>query len=1553
MTDAQLKGALAAALVNHALPGEVDGLDKGRLADACAFIADAMTRRPAGRPAIRAGDGGTSGGKRLSWIAVNTDDMPFLVDSVAAVVTAHGLAIERLLHPVIDAERDDSDVLRALAPALSGRPVTGRRESLIFIETERADARKRKQLCKDIAAALADVRAAVRDWGAMLSRLERDRAQVGDAAVRAFLGWLAENNFTFLGHSEISRDGTETQPPLGVLRAPGARRLVEDDQAVRAGLEALGDPARHVLILKADLVSAVHRRTRMDVIALPIRDGKGRLTGISTYAGLFTSHALATPPEAVPLLAERVERLARKLDLAPASHAAKALLHAVTQLPRDLLFAADDDVLHGLAVTAMSLIDRPRPKAMTVPDPLGRHTNVLVWLPRDAFSMRRREEIALLASGLANGQVDGWTAGMGQDALVSLDYVIRHPRDARIDAPLLDARLHEMIRGWSTAVEAALRDEVGAPRAARLALAHAEGFSDAYRSQFDPREAATDIRRMAALPDAAARDARIYVQPGDAANQLRLKIYRLGEIIPLSDAVPVLENFGFRVIEEYPFTLKGEKGGWIHDFLLENHNDGIGHAKTAPVLEAAIRDVLAGLAENDPFNALIGDAGLDAPSIRLFRAWFRYMRQTGTAYGIQTVVDVLGRYPGLTRSLVALFAAAHDPRNRNGNRRKRIEAADAAVRAGLNTVTAIDDDAIIRRFLAIIRATLRTNAYAPPGEEALALKLDSRAIPGLPAPVPWREIFVYSPRVEGIHLRAGPIARGGIRWSDRRDDFRTEILGLMKAQTVKNSVIVPTGAKGGFYAKQLPPPVNRDAWLAEGTEAYRIFIRALLSLTDNIANGKVVHPPHVVIGDGDDPYFVVAADKGTASFSDVANAIALDRGFWLGDAFASGGSHGYDHKAMGITARGGWISVTRHFAELGVDVAKDPVTVAGVGDMSGDVFGNGMLLSKAIRLVAAFDHRHIFLDPSPDPAKSWAERKRLFALPRSSWADYDARLISKGGGVFPRAQKDIPLSPQVRALLGVADASLGPSALIEAILKAQVDLLWFGGIGTYIKGSHETNIGVGDRANDAHRVNGRDLRARVVGEGANLGATQAGRVEYASRGGRINTDFIDNSAGVDCSDNEVNIKIALNAEMAAGHLAFDARNRLLGRMTDDVAALVLEDNRLQTLALSLAERGRATALPAYQRVIQMLEAQGRLNRAVEGLPDDEQIGQRLREGQGLERPELAVLLSYAKLALQDAIEDAAFVTDPALEPTLIAAFPPALAKAHKPAILAHRLRPQIIATKLANRIINRSGIVMPFALAEEEGAALGHVAAAYAAAELLFDLPSLWCAIEEAEVDASAQLALHNAAAEAVQLHIADLLRVMAPQAVPGDAAKALKAGVDKLRRWLDDLLRDSSRAQAEALRARLLALGAPMAVVDRIVDLQGLDGAISLAKLCADLGRANQEVPMARAYIFLGQTLGLDWAKTAALALSPSDAWERLLLAGLVRDFEHLRIDLLRRIAANGEEPGKAAGQWLADHAQRVDQFRALIARARLQPAITPTMLAQISSQARVLLGR
>jgi len=821
--------------------------------------------------------------------------------------------------------------------------------------------------------------------------------------------------------------------------------------------------------------------------------------------------------------------------------------------------------------------------------------------------------------------------------------------------------------------------------------------------------------------------------------------------------------------------------------------------------------------------------------------------------------------------------------------------------------------------------------------------------------VPWREIWVYSRRVEGIHLRAGPVARGGLRWSDRRDDFRTEILGLMKAQRVKNAVIVPTGAKGGFYPKQLPNPAqDREGWAAEGKASYQLFIRTLLSITDNIVEQKVVHPDRVVIRDGEDPYFVVAADKGTAAFSDVANAIAEERNFWLDDAFASGGSKGYDHKAMGITAKGAWVSVQRHFLEMGIDVQTDTVRVAGCGDMSGDVFGNGMLLSKAIQLVAAFDHRHIFIDPDPDPVKSWKERKRMFDLPRSSWEDYDKALISKGGGVFPRDAKTIKLSKPAQAALGIEASQLEPEALITAILKAPVDLLWFGGIGTYVKAGTENNVQVGDPANDAMRVNGDEIRARVIGEGANLGVTQAGRIEFALHGGRINTDFIDNSAGVDCSDNEVNIKIALAAAKRAGKLTEPRRVKLLVEMTDAVAEHVLDDNRLQALALSIAEQGGAAAVPPQLRLIEALEDRGALDRQTEGVGTGETLSRRAADGFGLTRPELAVLLSSTKLVLQDAIERSELPDDASLTSLLVDYFPAPMRKTYRKQIEEHQLRREIIATALANRLVNRMGIVHPFELAEEEGVSLADVCAAFVAADQLFGAGALWAELETAAMPEEARLYLFRHTAGALRSQMADLIRVGVGSAPPSVLIEAHAKRVAQLTTGTAELLTEASLRQSDKLKAEFVAMGAPEKLAGQVTHLYDLDGTVGLAALSQTAEIDARK--LTAAFTHLGEQVGIDWAQSTSALMNPSDVWERLLVAGLSRDFQQMRLDFLRRLARRKgvrKDPQGAVAAWVSEHSGAIRQFRAMIGRAQAQGEVAPATLAQIASMARNLLAR
>lgn len=1579
----QLTRSLAKRISGSLLPDD-PGFEDGHLNEAAGFLLAAAAQRDAGQPIIALNS--ASNQHRFMRIAIINDDMPFLVDSIASAIAAQGLSIDCLVHPIVPVERSGSGELLAIA---ENNEREAAHESMIYIETKRVDARHRRELEKALRVTLGDVRAAVNDWQKLRDAMQAD-AELLDARTSKdeageLLRWLDGGMLTQLGHLTRHRDGSQTKI-LGICRRSAKQILAEEsydrafawfDRALTTKTKAqrLNAP----LIIKANFLSKVHRRVPLDLFIIPIIEDD-RIKALSIHAGVWTSAALAARPSEVPRLRTHLARLTKKFDFDNKGHAGKSLVHALTALPHDLMISFPGSDIERVATTMMSLVDRPRPRLVIVQAALSRHLFAFVWLPRDMLSTQVRKQIQQLLETGAKGELLDWSLQVEGGNLAMLRFVldIRTSYDLgqKIDnESALETALQTMLRGWPEAVEGELSGHLEAGRAAAVAARFAEAFPPAYRSEYGAAEAAQDILRMRHLAPSDTgqaagpsqrRDARLYRLDGDPEGQLRLKIYEAGGTLPLSDSVPALENFGFRILDETPTLLEKAGGaaehpdltnlGAIHDFTLglpedDQASDLISRSHE---IEEAIAAVLNGAAEDDAFNRLVTGTGLSAGAAEWLRALYRYLRQAGMSFTITTVVDALRRAPVVTNALISLFIARHDP-GFTADREAAAAKAEAAIKQGLSGVAAINDDRLLRLYQSLITAILRTNVFLDPPADALAFKIDSKLVPNLPKPVPWREIFVYSRRVEGIHLRAGPVARGGLRWSDRRDDFRTEVLGLMKAQRVKNAVIVPTGAKGGFYPKMLPSPAKgRDAWAAEGKASYRIFIRTLLSITDNIVDGQVVHPANIVIRDGEDPYFVVAADKGTASFSDVANAIAEERDFWLDDAFASGGSKGYDHKEMGITARGAWICVQRHFLELGTNVQTDPIRVVGCGDMSGDVFGNGMLLSRTIRLIAAFDHRDIFLDPDPDAATSWKERARLFKLPRSSWADYDKALISKGGGVFSRSLKQIPLSAQARKALGIEARPIEPDALIAAILRAQVDLLWFGGIGTYIKSAAENHIEVADPANDSLRVDGNMVGAKVIGEGANLAMTQAGRIEYSIAGGRCNTDFIDNSAGVDCSDHEVNIKIALAAAKRSGSLSEKKRVTLLESMTEEVGAMVLEDNRRQSLALSVAETGGAKASAAQARLMETLEEAGDLDRRNAGLADSATLARRAHEGVGLTRPELAVLLSSTKLLLQDAIENSTLPDDPGMEPLLLAYFPAPMRKNFKAEILAHSLRREIIATALANRAINYLGLVHPFELAEEENTGMADVAGAFFAAVRLFDLDALWEQLDTAPMPEGARLMLFERTASAVRGQMADLLRRDASTAQPSPVVEQLAPGIVKLSDLAAHLLSEEERQQSTELRASFIAAGAPENLAARVAHLYDIDGAIGLVSLSLDAEIDAFE--LTRAFTDLGAMLGLDWAQGTASMMEPSDVWERLLVAGLARDFQQMRLDFLRRLSRRKDaktDPVAAVAVWADKNAAAVQQFKAMIGRAQVHSPVAAAMLAQIASQARNVLGR
>ena len=1552
----KLQNAITERMRLSLLSGDTP-FEKARLADAAAFVGALAADRTLGRSSMAIES--VSDERRLTRIAIVNDDMPFLVDSVAASIAALGLSIDRLVHPVIPVERDKKGLLTGIP---DGDPEDAYWESMIYIEAARVDAKTRRQLQESLKETLADVRAAVTDWADVQEAMSADAARIreSDEEGAELLEWLNSGMLTQLGHVIQMRDGSQ-QDARGICRKSAKELLAQASFERAFDWFDKGKDGRKLLIIKANHLSNVHRRVPLDLFIVPIEEG-GKVVALSVHAGVWTSAALAAPPRSVPRLRRQLDALRERHGFDETGHAGKALVHALTTLPHDLLIGFSEEDVERVATTMMSLVDRPRPRLALVEAPLARHLFAFVWLPRDMVATQVRLEIQALLEEAAAARLLDWSLEVEGGNLATIRFVfdIRDGIEAPDEAKL-EEQMQTLLRGWSEAVEAELGALEDPTRAAGLALRFAEHFPTGFRGRFGPHEAALDIARLHDLgasveSEEIVRGARLCFGEAEDKGKLRLKLYQSEGSLPLSEGVPALEDFGFYVQSEMPTVLDEGRLGTIHDFLLDLKPGADPKAliDRSSAIEEAIAAVLNAEAENDPFNRLVPEAGLSAREANWLRAFYRYLRQVGMSFTIYTVVDALAAAPDVTRALVALFTARHDPEFGNA-RDEAIAEARAAIKRGLSKVKAINDDRLLRLYNSLIDAILRTNAFAPAAHEALAFKIDSAKVPNLPKPVPYREIFVYSRRVEGIHLRSGPVARGGLRWSDRRDDFRTEILGLMKAQRVKNAVIVPTGAKGGFYPKQLPnPAIDREAWAAEGRGSYETFIRTLLSVTDNIVDDKVVHPEHVVITDGEDPYFVVAADKGTATFSDIANAIAESRDFWLDDAFASGGSKGYDHKAMGITARGAWVSVQRHFREMGIDVQNESIEVVGCGDMSGDVFGNGMLLSKAIKLVAAFDHRHIFLDPDPDPAASWKERQRLFALPRSSWEDYDSSLISKGGGVFPRDTKSIKLSKVMQAKLGIDQSAIEPEALISAILKAPVDLIWFGGIGTYIKASQENNVQVGDPANDALRVDAADVKAKVIGEGANLGITQAARIEFSLHGGRCNTDFIDNSAGVDCSDNEVNIKIALAAAKRSGKLSEPKRVALLESMTDEVAEIVLEDNRLQALALSIAEQGGAGAVPPQLRLIEALEDRGALDRQTEGLASSEALGRRTSEGMGLTRPELAVLLSSTKLVLQEAIEQSSLPDDPSVADLLLDYFPSAMRKKFKAQIEGHQLRREIIATALANRFVNRMGFVHPFELSEEEGVGLADVTAAFIVADRLFGASELWAELETAAMPEDVRIYLFRHMAGALRSQMADLIRVGASTIPPGELITSLQDRVKRLMTGSEELLTDASIRQSNKLRAEFVDMGAPDKLAARVTHLYDLDGAVGLASLSRSAEIDVRE--LTAAFTDLGERIGLDWAQSTSAMMNPSDVWERLLVAGLSRDFQQMRLEFLRRLSRRKDakkDPVGTVAIWAEEHAAAIRQFRTMVGRAQAQGEVAPATLAQVASMARNLLAR
>ena len=1515
-------------------------------------------------------------------LAVN-DDMPFLYDSCTAEIRSQGLHVAAAFHPVIALTRDSAGQLDS-----RGSPL---KESVIVLALdEPLDRTESEALRAGLSAVFRDVRACVRDWRPMMRKLEetgeeltRNPPAIPEAELSetiAFLEWLKDNHFTFLGCRDymFSPAGEGRLDPiaesgLGLLADPETRvvRRGPDRSSLTPEVREFLTQPSPLIIAKSALRSPVHRRVHMDYVGVKTLDARGALKGERRFIGLFTSTAYSQLPAEIPVLRRKAAQVMTGSGLPPASHDGKALQHILDTYPRDELFQIGEDELLATALGILNLGERPKVRVFLRFDRFDRYVSALVFVPRERYSGAVREKIHLLLARAFNGRLSSAMPMLDNEALARVHYIVGRNPGTRpsVEVKELENEIRAAIRTWEDGFLESLRGQHAASPSADLIRRYSGAFPIGYRDNFTPVEAIDDIKNIEALfagdPRRSAVGANVYARKHDADDILHLKLFARGNFIPLSDCLPVLENLGLKVIAESAFAVTPLSDAGlaasvaVQDILMVRADRrAVKIESLKSLLEDAFHAVWSGEAESDGFNRLVVTAELPWRDIVILRAIAKYLRQAGLTLSQTYLENALVKYPSIAASLVALFRTLHDPEQFKSPEHRAQAGTELhrAVETALDNVPNADDDRIIRAIMSVIDAMVRTSFFQTGASERhlpyLAFKLESRRLAMLPAPKPLYEIFVYSPEVEGVHLRFGKIARGGIRWSDRAEDFRTEILSLAKAQQVKNSVIVPVGAKGGFYPKRLPSGGSREEVHAAGIAAYKTFVGALLDLTDNLgADGSIVPPAGVLRYEGDDPYLVVAADKGTATFSDIANGLALERGYWLGDAFASGGSQGYDHKKIGITARGAWEAVKRHFRELGRDIQTQPFTCVGVGDMSGDVFGNAMLCSKETKLLAAFDHRHIFIDPAPEPNVAFDERKRLFDLPRSSWADYNAKLISKGGGVFPRTAKEIVLSPEMRALTGLTAEKATPAQVIRALLTAEVDLLFFGGIGTFIKSSAQAQSDASDRSNDALRVNGRDVRAKVVGEGANLGVTQLGRVEYAQaggpdhKGGRIDTDAIDNSAGVDTSDHEVNIKILMSGPLRRGDLSEAERHSILVDMTEDVARLVLKDNYDQTLALSVSELTALRDSDAAGRFMRELERKSALDREVEFLPDDETLRARQREGRSLTRPELAVLLAYAKLDLYQAINESDLPQDSYFDSTLAGYFPPLAVERFSGELKRHRLAREIVATEIANQVVNLAGPLYPHRMRELSNAPLWCAARGFVLADGVFGLSVLKariCALD-LKIPATTQNAMIGT--------IGELLRRLGlwfiVQPLPGsigDVVARYRSGFVALKGRFSEFVSPLERAAVEAKIATFISENVPADIAEDVAILPLL-AAVPEIVLLAGQEKVDAE-QAAGLYFGMGALVGLDRLRALAGRIAATDHWDRLALRRIVDDLYSAQRLLAADAARRGQQHGAALTAWADAHRADIDRTTGFLSELAAEGEASVAKLALANSQ-------
>ena len=1529
-------------------------------------------------------------------IEIVNDDMPFLVDSVMAELERLGEPAQLIIHPVMAVKRDAAGKLTdVLADPGADHDEKTRAtagvtfESLMHVQVpEETDPEILDRIGDTLHSVLGDVRLAVTDWLEMRRQATRIAADFdGDMAgltqvqakeVEDFLHWLHHDHYTFLGYRSFRIEAKgkarilhmEKKANLGVLRKPSLVMF----HGVRSGAEvppqfaAFLDQDSPLLIVKANQRATVHRRVHYAVVAIKAYDKKGTVVGIRLFAGMFTADVYTNSPNFVPVLRHKIDRIHERIGYRKHSHDGKRLQNVMENLPRDELFESSDDHLEEIALGILHLQERSRTALFVRRDNFDRFVSCLVFVPRDRYDTQLRLKIADILVTAYNGRVSSFFTQVTDSPLARLHFIIgtQPGRLPKVDVAALEATIADAARAWDDSLLESLVESLGEADGRTLHDRYAHAFPASYRETYTFQTAVFDIGKIEHLLAGDSIAMHLHVPDAAEPGSIHFKVYAKGAPLTLSDVIPVIENMGFKVIGEVPFqiTPRGSAvaGGplWIHDFdMCVDGGHSIDAEKVRDGVHTAFEKVWSGAMESDGFNKLVALAGLKWREVVVLRAYAKFLRQAAFPFSQSYIEDAFAAHPDVARLLIDLFMVRFDPVGHRGKiaagTKKQENNIHRQILEALDAISSADEDRILRRYLNLVDSSLRTNFFQTGSDGQaktyVSIKLNSQSVDDLPRPRPWREIFVYSPRVEAVHLRGGAVARGGLRWSDRREDFRSEVLGLVKAQMVKNAVIVPTGSKGGFVVKNPPSEGGRDAIQAEGIACYQIMQRSLLDITDSVVKDKIKPPKNVVRRDGDDPYLVVAADKGTATFSDIANAVSEDEyGHWLGDAYASGGTYGYDHKAMGITAKGAWESVKRHFREMGINTQKEDFTAVGVGDMSGDVFGNGMLLSKHIRLLAAFNHMHIFVDPNPDSATSWKERNRLFRMGRSSWTDYNAKLISKGGGVFERSAKSVKVSPEIKAQFGLEKSEVTPNELMTAILRADADLLWFGGIGTYIKAETESHADAADRANDAIRINADEVRVKVIGEGANLGVTQHGRIECGHQGVRLNTDAIDNSAGVDCSDHEVNIKILLNGLVQAKTLTTKARNALLEQMTGEVSELVLRDNYQQTQTISIIERRGSDVLDGQLRAMKMMERDGLLDRPLEFLPDDETIAERAARGQGLTRPEISVLLPYTKMWLYDQVVESTLPDDPVMEEDLVQYFPKPIQKKFLEAIRSHKLRREIIATVATNSFVNRVGASFLTAMMERSGMSAVDVVRAYLVTRSAYDLRALWSDIEalDNKVPAEIQLAMLEEINSMIERSVMWLLR---NESVPMNMASTLSTlapKVTKLRDVFDSVISPEVKAYIDSVSDRFASEGVPKPLARHVATIYSLAAANDIARIAAVTKLTIKQV--AEVYFRVGNRFGLGTMRARARNMVLDSHWQKLAVAAAVEEIFSQQGVITQRVIDRSSKAKfnaeKALSDWVKDNQVGVDRFDQLSEELRSVDSINLAMLTVTNRQ-------